>query len=263
MSNAIKQLDGMSDLSVKRWNENFESEHFGVEMPKLIPLLMLTAALILVICALAAAPQVLIDGSTSYEQARVMRLERSLNFTKEPMVSTWQITIWDGQQFDEYVQTHDLPTETASGIFWEMDDDYEEKVKGLLEHDEDEAGGLMTTQFMALKPEQTIAEALNYISRHAQEMDVIYYIYVVDNDSKLLGVTNLRELLSNEIFTPIGRIMTTRVITVRINDKAEDISDLFAKYGFRGIPVVDEDNHIEGVIRFKAFLEMLAPHLGR
>ncbi|MCX5863120.1 MAG: CBS domain-containing protein [Desulfomonile sp.] len=157
----------------------------------------------------------------------------------------------------------DLPTETASGIFWEMDDDYEEKVKGLLEHDEDEAGGLMTTQFMALKPEQTIAEALNYISRHAQEMDVIYYIYVVDNDSKLLGVTNLRELLSNEIFTPIGRIMTTRVITVRINDKAEDISDLFAKYGFRGIPVVDEDNHIEGVIRFKAFLEMLAPHLGR
>lgn len=157
----------------------------------------------------------------------------------------------------------DLPSDTASGIFEEMDDDYEEKVKGLLAHEEDEAGGLMTTQFMALRPEQTIVEALNYISRNAQEMDVIYYIYVVDHDGNLLGVASLRELLSNEIFTPLGQIMNTRVITSRVDDRAEDILDLFAKYGFRGIPVVDEDNHIKGVIRFKALLEILAPHLGR
>jgi magnesium transporter len=157
----------------------------------------------------------------------------------------------------------DLPSDTASGIFQEMDDDYEEKVKGLLAHEEDEAGGLMTTQFMALRPEQTIVEALNYISRNAQEMDVIYYIYVVDDDGNLLGVANLRELLSNEVFTPLGQVMNTRVITSRLDDRAEDILDLFAKYGFRGIPVVDEDNHIKGVIRFKALLEILAPHLGR
>lgn len=157
----------------------------------------------------------------------------------------------------------DLPTDTASGIFREMDDEYEEKLKGLLEHEEDEAGGLMTTQFMALTPDQTIVDALAYIRRHANEMDVIYYIYVVDLDSKLLGVTNLRELLSNEIFTPLERIMTTRVITAKIDDHAQDLGDLFAKYGFRGIPVVDDENRIQGVIRFKALLEIVAPHLGR
>jgi magnesium transporter len=94
-------------------------------------------------------------------------------------------------------------------------------------------------------------------------VDVIYYIYVVDDEARLLGVINLRELLSNEIFTPLSKIMTTRVITARIDDAAKDLAYLFAKYGFRGVPVVDEENHIAGVVRFKALLEILAPHLGK
>lgn len=157
----------------------------------------------------------------------------------------------------------DLPQETASGIFSEMDDEYEEKVKGLLAHDEDEAGGLMTTQYITLSPNKTIVEALAHIRQHAEDMDVIYYIYVVDDDSRLLGVINLRELLTNEIFTPLSKIMTTRLITARIDDAAKDLAYLFAKYGFRGVPVVDDENHIAGVVRFKALLEILAPHLGK
>jgi len=157
----------------------------------------------------------------------------------------------------------DLPDDTVKGIFREMDDEYEEKVKGLLAHEEDEAGGLMTTQFMALPPDRTIVDALAYIRQHAHEMDVIYYLYVVDEESRLLGVINLRQLLSTEIFTPLETIMTTRVITAKIDDHAEDLADLFGKYGFRAIPVVDEEYRIHGVVRFKALLEILAPHLGQ
>ena len=157
----------------------------------------------------------------------------------------------------------DLPQETVAGIFQEMDDEYQEQVKGLLEHDEDEAGGLMTTEFMALPPDKTIVDALAYIRQHADEVDVIYYIYVVDKDSKLLGVVNLRELLSHEIFTPLERIMTTRLVTAKIDEESEELADMFGKYGFRAIPVVDDDDRIKGVIRFKALLEILAPHLGR
>jgi magnesium transporter len=157
----------------------------------------------------------------------------------------------------------DLPHETATGILREMDDDYEEKVIGLLAHEEDEAGGLMTTQFMALPPDRTIVEALAHIRRHANETDVVYYLYIVDDQGKLLGVTNLKELLSNEIFTPLEQIMTTRVITAKIDDGPNDLAGLFAKYGFRGIPVVDEENKMAGVVRFKALLEILAPHLGK
>jgi len=157
----------------------------------------------------------------------------------------------------------DLPTDTVAGIFREMDDEYQQTVKGLLAHEEDEAGGLMSTQFMSLPPNKTIVDALAYIREIAHKMDVIYYIYVVDEDSKLLGVINLRELLSTEIFTPLGRIMTTRVITAKVDAEAEELADLFAKYGFRAIPVVDDEDRIKGVVRFKALLDILAPHLGK
>ncbi len=157
----------------------------------------------------------------------------------------------------------DLPHDTVRDIFEEMDDKYQEQVKDLLAHEEDEAGGLMTTEFMALPPDKTIVDALAYIRQHADEVDVIYYIYVVDKESRLLGVVNLRELLSHEIFTPLERIMTTRLITAKIDEEAEELADMFAKYGFRAIPVLDDESHIKGVIRFKALLDILAPHLGK
>jgi magnesium transporter len=157
----------------------------------------------------------------------------------------------------------DLPKDTASVIFRELDDDYEEQVKGLLEHEEDEAGGLMTTQFVALPPDKTIVEALAYIKQNAEKIDVIYYIYVVGAAAELLGAITLKELLTNEIFTPLGRIMTTRLITAKLDDSADTVADLLGKYGFRAIPVVDEKNRLKGVIRFKTILEIVAPHLGK
>ena len=157
----------------------------------------------------------------------------------------------------------DLPRETADDILEEMEDEYQEKVKGLLEHDEDEAGGLMTNQFLALSPDKTIVDALAHIRQNADQVDVIYYIYILDNESHLLGVVNLRELLSNEIFTPLERIMTTRIITAKIDDDAETLADLFGKYGFRALPITDEDNKMQGVIRFKTIMEIVAPHLGK
>jgi magnesium transporter len=194
----------------------------------------------------------------------------------EEMDPKVQVSIMRGLEFDKAADIieemspddaadliADLPKDTVDGIFQELDDEYEEKVKGLLVHDEDEAGGLMTTQFMALGPDKTIVDALAHIRQNAGDVDVIYYIYVVDEDGKLLGVTNLRELLSNEIFTPLDRIMTTRLITANLDEEAEDLADVFGKYGFRAIPVVDDEQHIKGVIRFKALLEILAPHLGR
>jgi magnesium transporter len=157
----------------------------------------------------------------------------------------------------------DLPRDTATVIFRELEDDYGEQVKELLAHEEDEAGGLMSTQFVALAPDKTIVDALAYIKQNAEKIDVIYYIYIVDEEARLLGVLTLKELLTNEILTPLGRIMTTRMITAKLDDGSGRLADLFAKYAFRAMPVVDDENRIQGVIRFKALLEILAPHLGK
>jgi len=77
-------------------------------MKKLLPLALFVAALVF-----AAAPQFFVSGSTSFEQNRIVRLERSLNFTKEPMVSTWYVTIDPGEVFDENVKKLDLDTESG------------------------------------------------------------------------------------------------------------------------------------------------------
>jgi magnesium transporter len=121
----------------------------------------------------------------------------------------------------------------------------------------------MTSEFISMPPDKTIVDALALIRQQADQIDVIYYIYITDSESRILGVTNLRELLSNEIFTPLERIMTSRVIAAKIDDEAAELVDLFMKYGFRAIPVVDEDDRIKGVIRLKALLELVAPHLGK
>jgi Mg/Co/Ni transporter MgtE len=57
--------------------------------------------------------------------------------------------------------------------------------------------------------------------------------------------------------------MTTRLVTAKIDEEAEGLADTFVKYGFRAIPVVDDENHLKGVIRFKAIMEIVAPHLGK
>ena len=157
----------------------------------------------------------------------------------------------------------DLRKDTADIIFKEIDSEYGDKVKGLLAHDEDEAGGLMTTQFVALPGNQTIVETLAHIRQNAAEIDAIYYVYIVDSDSRLQGVASLKEVLSHEVFTPLEQIMSTRLVTVQTDEEAKDLAALFAKYGFRAIPVVDDESRILGVVRFKALLEILAPHLGQ
>jgi CBS domain-containing protein/sporulation protein YlmC with PRC-barrel domain len=157
----------------------------------------------------------------------------------------------------------DLPKETVSTIFKELDDEYGETVMGLMEHDEDEAGGLMTTQYITASPDMPIVDLLSDIRKSAKEIDAIYYAYITDHDGHLMGVASLKDLLSNEIFTPVERIMTTRLVTADLEDSAAKLARVFAKYGFRALPVVDEDNRIKGVIRFKALLEILAPYLGR
>ena len=110
-----------------------------------------------------------------------------------------------------------------------MEPEYEEQVKDLLAHEEDEAGGLMTTQFVAPAPDKTVVDALAYIKQNVDKIDAIYYTYVVDQDSRLLAVVNLRELLAQAIFTPLERIMTTRLITARVDDEAKDLAGLVCK----------------------------------
>lgn len=150
----------------------------------------------------------------------------------------------------------------AQTLLQEMEPEAAQDVRCLLTHDEETAGGMMTTSFFSQPPLATVNQALEALRREASDLDVIYYIYVEDQQGQLVGAVNLRELLTSDPQAPLESIMVKRVVTAALDDKKSDIVDLFAKYGLRALPVVDNEGRIHGVIRFKSLLEAVAPHLG-
>lgn len=157
----------------------------------------------------------------------------------------------------------DLSPEKAEDILNEMEKDAAEDMKELLAHPEEKAGGLMTTAYPSFLPTCTAAEALQSVRAEADELDIIYYSYVVDEQEHILGVISLRELLAAQPDKKLSEIMDTRVVFVDLEEKKGEIADAFFKYGLMAIPVVDDDEKLEGVILFKNLLEVVAAKLGR
>jgi magnesium transporter len=157
----------------------------------------------------------------------------------------------------------DLPGEMAEGILKEMEKDMAADVKELLTHPEEKAGGLMTTSFLQFAPSATVGEAMDFIRREAEDIDFIYYLYVVDADEHLLGMISLKELLAAPSQQTLGNLMDTRVVSVYLDEEKEEIANIFAKYGIMAIPVTDKTERIEGVIIFRNLLDLVAPELGK
>jgi len=157
----------------------------------------------------------------------------------------------------------DLSPEKVEGILNEMEKDAADDMKELLAHPEEMAGGLMTTAYSSFPPTCTAQEALKTIRDDADDLDLIYYSYVVDDQEHVLGVVSLRELLAAKPEALLAGIMDTRVVFVNIEEKKGRIADDFFKYGLLAIPVVDDDECLKGIILFKNLLEVIAAKLGR
>lgn len=157
----------------------------------------------------------------------------------------------------------DLPKAKAEGILKEMEKDIADDVKELLAHPEREAGGMMTTSYLSFSPSTTVKEALEKFRSEAADVDVVYYVYVTDENERLLGVISLRDLILAGEDQQLGDIMDERVIFVRLDDKDDVIAEQFAKYAVTAIPVVDEQEKMQGAIIFKNLLEIVAPELGK
>jgi len=157
----------------------------------------------------------------------------------------------------------DLPKAKAEGILKEMEKDIAEDVKELLSHPEREAGGMMTTSYLSFSPSTTVREAIEKFRSEGDDVDVAYYVYVTDEDERLIGVVSLRDLILADENQRLADIMDERVVSVKLDDKADVIAEQFAKYAFTTIPVVDDDGRMHGAIIFKNLLEIIAPELGK
>jgi magnesium transporter len=156
----------------------------------------------------------------------------------------------------------DLPEDKAEEILEGMEKEKAEDLRELLEHPDETAGGLMTTEFLSLNPEVTVEAALARLKAEASDLDILDYIYVVDPEEVLLGVVSIRDLLTSQAQRRLSEIQSQRLVTVKPEDDQKEVVDIFAKYGFRALPVVDEENHLKGVIGFQSVLEVVAPEAG-
>jgi magnesium transporter len=135
------------------------------------------------------------------------------------------------------------------GLLALLDEPSRKDVNALLAYSEDEAGGLMNPRYARLRPDMTVDEAISYLRKQARErLETIYYVYVLDDQQRLLGVVSFRELFAAQPDKRVRDIMQREVLTVREDLDQESVSRVVAQQGLYAIPVVDADNRIKGIV---------------
>jgi Mg/Co/Ni transporter MgtE len=156
----------------------------------------------------------------------------------------------------------ELPEEKSDELLNLMDAEEAQEVRELMEYEEGTAGALMTTEYIALPPELTAAEAFPRLRKLAAEAETIYYLYILGEGETLLGVVSLRELLIAEPEAKLADLMQTRIISVLADDADERATELIDKYALLAIPVVEESGKMAGIITVDDVMDMLIPDRG-
>ena len=154
----------------------------------------------------------------------------------------------------------DLPAEKAKEILEHIEKEEAEDIQELLGHEEDTAGGLMTNVFVAYPSDMTVREAIARFREDAKEIETVYYIYLIDESEKLVGVISLRELLMSEPGTRLSEIMETKVKTVTPDEDEKVVAKIVAKYNLVALPVVDTHGVLLGIVTVDDILGRMLPH---
>lgn len=149
----------------------------------------------------------------------------------------------------------ELPEETRGRLIQTMEQPEREVVEELLKFKEGTAGSLMTTDYISVHDDKTVGDALQVFRESSHPLESAAYIYVTDASDHLAGVITLRHLILMDRETPVKSLMNAHLVKVETEDDAETVADLFGKYKFLMIPVVDKDNVMEGVITFQDIVE--------
>ncbi len=140
----------------------------------------------------------------------------------------------------------DIPADKAQSFLQELENP--EEVRPLLIHPDESAGGLMTSEFLALRRRMTAAEAIEAIRQWKPEDESIYYLFVVDSERKLCGVVSLRQLIVAEPHTRLADIMDPEVVSVPAGTDQEEVARIMSRYDLLALPVVDQEGRLIGVI---------------
>ncbi len=132
------------------------------------------------------------------------------------------------------------------------------RIEAILSEREATAGAMMSASFVAMPKETPVGEAIRALRTSNFDHDMISYVYVIGQpDRVLLGVVDLRELVLAKDDATLGEVMIAPVVAADAEDLREDLEELFAKYHYRMVPVVDPGDHLLGVIHYKDIMKGL------
>ncbi len=149
-----------------------------------------------------------------------------------------------------------LPIEQRLKYMDYIPKDMLEDVEELLFYPEDSAGAIMNTSYFALHEDTTVKEATKQLHK-AEDLEMVFYLYVIDDDGRLAGVLSLRQLILNPPEKKLSEIMVSDVITVSVMDTEEVSADLVDKYSLLALPVIDENRKLAGIITVEDVIDVI------
>lgn len=173
----------------------------------------------------------------------------------------WRVQeILEGLSLDDLadaLQAVEEDPELACRLKAYLDPKTRAEVEALTRYEEDEAGGLMTPEYVAVRASMTVEEVLRFLRRAAPDAETIYYLYVVDEEGRLIGVLSLRDLIVADPKTRVKEIMNPDVVHVRTDTDQEEVARLMADYDFTVLPVVDEEGRLAGIVTIDDVVDVL------
>jgi len=150
-----------------------------------------------------------------------------------------------------------LPKEKSKTILDKMQTAESEEVEDLLRYEDDTAGGIMVPDFIALREDVTAREAIESLQTEHSDVEMAFYLYVVDEYGKLVGVSSLRQLVVVSPETPLKEFMITDVFSVQTDMDQEEVARLVARYDILAVPVVDGSNRLVGIVTVDDVIDIL------
>ncbi len=163
-----------------------------------------------------------------------------------------------------------MDSDDAADVLGELDDDRQQEVLShiedvsaagdiadLLAYDEDTAGGLMAKELIKVKENWSIPTCLRSMRRQAEEVDEVYYVYVVDNDGILKGTLSLKRMLLSPVDITVKDIYNEDVISVKVDVESEEVSNIMDKYDLVALPVIDSVGRLVGRITIDDVVDVI------
>lgn len=151
----------------------------------------------------------------------------------------------------------ELPANVVDRILKSTSPELRSEINKFLQYSEMSAGSVMTSEFIRIKAELTVGQAVSYIKRTGIDKETVYVGYVTDNARKLLGTVELRDLLFADDSEQIADIMNSSVISVKTSDDKEEVASIISKYDLLAIPVVDSEERLVGIVTVDDALDVI------